>query len=570
MDGASEAQLHALLASSRTPEEVSGLLARMLDALPLGVNLFDSTSQMRVLYANPASRRLTAPVAGPIYGRPALEVYPRLAGSPVLGMMEQPLRTGETMEVREFPGSTGQTWNWTAHPLKDAAGRVTSLLVVIEDVSEQVNIRSALREAQDKGLSALVGVSAHVARRVALPEFFTKLTETIAGLVHARRVVFTRWNGADLLEVQEGAYGFTPEQLSIFTVPCRPGHDGLAEQVVFSNGTVRATVRNPPPGLEEYRQLLEVLDAKDVLGVAWHSAGVPLGSLSAFDSGRPEGFTEEDAWLLRLAAVAAALVFQQKQAEERAVALQAEETAKLREHAERMQTLEQAKSRFLNVASHELRGPLSVVQGYLSMINDGSLGPLPTGLRPVLPVMETKIRQMALLVTQMVEATRLEDNRLRLVLSPLDLREVARDAVRSVRALVPSGGHVELLLPGQEVPVNGDSARLETILINLIDNGFKYSPPGSDVTCRLLVEAERAVVRVSDSGIGIAAADLPRLFERFSRIERPDAPTVAGTGLGLYLARELARLHGGEVTVVSEPGSGSEFTVSLPMAPPGA
>lgn len=539
----------------------------MLDALPVAVNLYDATPEMHVLYVNPVSLRLTAPAIDRIHGQPLREVYPRIVDSPVMAMMEEPLRTGEVSTVRHFPGSTGRTWNWTAHPLKDAAGRVTSLLVVIEDVSEHVNVRDALLDAQQKAIQALLDVSAHAEHRESLPEFFARLTQTVAGLVHAGRVAFSLWNGADLLEVQPGAHGFTPSQLRLFSVPCRPGGDGLAEQVVFSGRVVRSSLDDPVPGLEAYGPLLDALSARDLISVGWRTASIPLGSIVAFDSARAGGFTDEDVWLLQLAALAGALVYQQKQAEARSQALQEEENTKLREHALRMEVLEQAKTRFLNVASHELRGPLGVVQGYLSMINDGTLGPTPLGLRPVLPIMEAKIRQMALLVTQLVEAARLEDHRLQLVLTDLDLREVARDAVGTMQMLAPNGTTVDLYLALEEVPVRADGPRLETVLTNLLDNAFKYSPEGGQVVCRVWAEGDNALASVADTGIGIAEQDQLRLFERFTRLESPDSPAVPGTGLGLYLARELARLHGGDMAVRSVPGEGSEFTLRLPLRP---
>jgi signal transduction histidine kinase len=107
--------------------------------------------------------------------------------------------------------------------------------------------------------------------------------------------------------------------------------------------------------------------------------------------------------------------------------------------------------------------------------------------------------------------------------------------------------------------------RLEIIIGNLLDNAVKYSPQGGDVTAQLSTAGGLALLSVRDQGIGIAAEDMDRLFVRFSRLgELADVP---GTGLGLYLARELARLHRGDITAISKPGEGSEFTLSLPLEP---
>jgi len=112
--------------------------------------------------------------------------------------------------------------------------------------------------------------------------------------------------------------------------------------------------------------------------------------------------------------------------------------------------------------------------------------------------------------------------------------------------------------------------RLETIVVNLIDNALKYSPPGGAVRLAVATEDASATLRVRDQGIGIAEADLPRLFTRFGRLVTAENSHIPGTGLGLYLSREIARMHGGDITVSSALGQGSEFTLTLPQAGPAA
>jgi len=116
------------------------------------------------------------------------------------------------------------------------------------------------------------------------------------------------------------------------------------------------------------------------------------------------------------------------------------------------------------------------------------------------------------------------------------------------------------------VTVEVDRGRLLTILTNLIENAIKYSPAGGPVKVGIGVRDGMAEVTVRDKGLGIAAADLPRLFSRFGRIVTADNSNIPGTGLGLYFARELARMQGGEITVRSQEGAGSAFTISLPLA----
>lgn len=233
---------------------------------------------------------------------------------------------------------------------------------------------------------------------------------------------------------------------------------------------------------------------------------------------------------------------------------------------ERMAALEKTKSQFLNLASHELRSPLGVINGYLSMLEQGSLGQLKdSGVRAI-EVLKAKALEMNMLVAQMLEAARLEDGRLALKRDRLDLRQVAKEAIEGIKPLVTSRHRLVLDNASDWVPIIGDEDRLVTIVTNLLENAIKYSPQGGTIHCTVLQDGESGAVKVRDEGVGIAAEDLPRLFNRFERIRNRDTSHVGGTGLGLYLSRELARQHGGDVLVDSRPGKGSTFTLTLPIA----
>jgi signal transduction histidine kinase len=240
------------------------------------------------------------------------------------------------------------------------------------------------------------------------------------------------------------------------------------------------------------------------------------------------------------------------------------ETDRLREKADHLGVLEKAKSEFLRLASHELRGPAAMLGGYLSMMEDESLGPIPERMRPILPMLKAKAAQISMLANEMVEAARLEDRRLQLKLTRVDLRGVIRRSLDTAAATLDANHRLRFddRLQGPATVI-ADSMRLDIIISNLVDNAIKYSPEGGDVTVELSVAGGLALVSVRDVGIGIAPDDMHRLFIRFSRI----APQgdIPGTGLGLYLARELAWLHGGDLVAGSKLGEGSEFTLSLPL-----
>jgi len=245
---------------------------------------------------------------------------------------------------------------------------------------------------------------------------------------------------------------------------------------------------------------------------------------------------------------------------------QEHEANRLRKRADQLASLEKAKSEFLRLASHELRGPAATLGGYLSMIEDESLGPIPQRLRPVLPMLKAKAAQINLLANEMVEAARLEDGRVQLKRKRVDLNQIVHRSVGAAETTATPRHRVRFDdRVGGAVWVLGDVLRLEIIIANLLDNAIKYSPKGGDVTAQLSMSGDVAVLRVRDQGIGIAPEDMDRLFVRFSRVS--NLTDVPGTGLGLYLARELARLHKGEIVAVSKPGEGSEFVLNLPVEP---
>jgi signal transduction histidine kinase len=240
----------------------------------------------------------------------------------------------------------------------------------------------------------------------------------------------------------------------------------------------------------------------------------------------------------------------------------AETLQREREEADRAGSLERTKAEFLRLASHELRGPLTVIRGYLSMILDGSLGSADeTTLKP-LQMVQAKVGEMDAIITQMLEAARLEDSSLLLKLDRFDLGEAIEEAMARTR----EPGRIKFPRPKLELAVNADRDRTLTILTNLLDNAIKYSPGGGDVTVTAGLDGGQVVVGIADRGIGIAEKDLGILFTRFGRVGSAEHAAITGTGLGLYLSRELARRHGGDVTVESELGRGSTFTLRLPPA----
>ena len=233
----------------------------------------------------------------------------------------------------------------------------------------------------------------------------------------------------------------------------------------------------------------------------------------------------------------------------------------------RLRDVDRVKTEFLALASHELRTPITVVTGYLSLLEDGAFGEMPAASRDIMPVINARLAEMEGLINAMLETARVEDGRLHLEIDACDLREIADEAVRRCEVFVHPSQQLGLRCPDIPVPVLVDRERLLTVISNIVHNAIKYSPQHTDVHCTITMSGHTGAVAVQDNGLGIAAEDMDTLFTRFGRIRRdPASRSIMGTGLGLYLSRELARAHGGDILVESSPGAGSTFTIVVPLA----
>ncbi len=228
----------------------------------------------------------------------------------------------------------------------------------------------------------------------------------------------------------------------------------------------------------------------------------------------------------------------------------------------RIAALERAKTEFLNIASHELRGPMTVIKGYLTMLESGALGELAPKVQSVLPLLISKSDEINWMIEQMIEASRLEEGRLTLKTRRRDIVELTDSAVEGLNMLL--GGHeVKVDEPPLPIEADVDPDRFQIVIRNLLSNAAKYSPSGTEITVRVRRNGKSAAVSVTDEGVGISPEDQRNLFTRFGRLT--STQHVQGTGLGLWLSREIARMHHGDLTVESKVGAGSTFTFTVPL-----
>jgi signal transduction histidine kinase len=233
----------------------------------------------------------------------------------------------------------------------------------------------------------------------------------------------------------------------------------------------------------------------------------------------------------------------------------------------RVQTLSAAdeeRSHFLKTLGHELRNPLAPLMTSTALLkryatSAAAQGPLAT--------IDRQIAVIKRLADDLTELTRMGAGKLSLQLEPVHVQELLQSMISGYVADAQQRGlQLQLLVPPTPIVVTADAARLQQIVANLLQNALKYTPAGGRIWVKAATEAEEMVIRVEDTGVGIAPDMLPKIFDLFTQ-EAPDSiASEGGLGIGLALVTELAKLHGGFVEVRSQgKGKGSEFTVRLPL-----
>jgi len=227
-----------------------------------------------------------------------------------------------------------------------------------------------------------------------------------------------------------------------------------------------------------------------------------------------------------------------------------------------------AKTDAIDVAAHELGPPVEVLISYLAVLSDGKLGPPPPKWRAILNVMADKAWQVNRTMNELVEAARIEAKAQPANRAYMDLREAVRQAVvRAAPRAEMSGAKIATALGPEPVPVDADARQVGRILDNLINNSLTYAARPPRLKLDAVMAGNRAVVHVTDNGVGMSQADRDRVFQPFHRTKDPAFSSVPGAGLGLYTSRKFAEVNRGRLVLErTEPGVGSCFALDLPRA----
>jgi len=235
-------------------------------------------------------------------------------------------------------------------------------------------------------------------------------------------------------------------------------------------------------------------------------------------------------------------------------------------HARKLE-LEKRQLRFqlISVVAHELKSPLAVIESYLMLLKEPGVAADPAQSGHFVDRAVARLGGMRKLIADLLDLTRIESGRKKRELAPTDLVKVAGGCLEVARRL---GAEREIAVHMQapaELVMVADSGEIEIILNTLLTNAIKYNVPGGRVDLELGERGGDAVLSVRDTGIGMSPEERARLFQEFVRIKNSKTRNISGSGLGLSIVKKLAALYGGTVMVESEPGSGSTFTVALPL-----
>jgi PAS domain S-box-containing protein len=226
--------------------------------------------------------------------------------------------------------------------------------------------------------------------------------------------------------------------------------------------------------------------------------------------------------------------------------------------------LEKTRSDFVATASHELRTPLAAVYGAVRTLRRDDVELTDADRAQFLEMIESEATRLAKIVDQILLAGQLDADAVEFELVECDLEEVAAGVIDSAALHLPASIWLDLSVDGA-APIRCDENKLRQVLVNLVDNAVKYSPEGGRVELRVRSENGSCLIEVADEGLGIPADERERIFEKFYRLDPQQTQGVGGSGLGLYICRELVERMNGRLRVESELGKGSRFTVELPL-----
>lgn len=500
--------------------------------------LMESPIGVCILYGADQTYTFTNPIYDQVVGRTDMvgktvsDLFPEIAGQGIYELLDQVYTTGVPFTTREIMiqfarHGTGVLkdvyFDLTYRPLWAADGAITGVVAYVLDISD--------RRALDKERAQVL-----------------QLTQEAQYTIEAerQRLLSVLRQAPAAICTLEG-----PEHVFTFT---NPAYDRLAGRQDLAGQEIRAAL----PELEG-QSFFELLDGVYATGAPFVGSEVPVQLDRHATGALEQAFVNFVCAPLRDASEMITGIFVQ--------AVDVSELVKARQQADAAVVV---RDQFLSIAAHELKTPLTALIGYVQLLNRRMrrAGELDERTDRTLAMIGTQSQRLTRLIDVLMDVARINLGHLTLEHTLLDLGALTTHVVDELNVMLEHRA-IQVIVPPQPCRMEGDSLRLEQVIVNLVQNAIKYSPEGSAIQVTVGCTVYQAWLSVRDWGLGMSAASLPHLFERFYRVPESAARFVSGMGIGLSVVNEIVTLHGGTINVESTEGVGSTFTVWLPLTKAG-
>lgn len=421
-----------------------------------------------------------------------------------------------------------------------------------QDTREQELRLRELLAIDERITATLLEVAATVAGAITQEEITSRVVRMLPGFIGCDRASVTLYDEEENVSRLGAVSGVTSEQERLLREqPSAPVdlNEPLTHRLIVEH---KAVIINAEQIGEE-----NPFNIQSAMFMPMVARGRVLGFIGLDQAEAAHHFTEAEQRLMQGIADMIALAL------ENAALLEANTRSASLVEANRL------KDEFMSIASHELKTPMTTIQGYVQVLrrraSQENLDK--AALIRVVDTISDQTRRMNRLVDELLDISRIEAGRLEIRREVVDLEQLLSQVVEQQQMTNDQVAiHLRVAEDAKHLKVVGDEARLQQVALNLLSNALKYSPDGGSVSVGLQRDADAAVVSVRDQGVGISEEEQAHLFERFFRTEGARQSGVSGLGLGLYIASSIVREHGGRMWVESQPGQGSAFFFSVPLA----
>ena len=432
----------------------------------------------------------------------------------------------------------GEPRTWTSQDIRLLEGVARELRTALEAAHLLV-----ARQRESERMLALHRASTLVAAETDPSEMLREILEAAAALIGRGTASVYRWDPK--AAVLRHAEGIRPERGVPIVLRAGEGISGEAFQ------TQKPVIVNDYANWEHAVPSTREAGWRAALAIPLLRAGQCLGVLTVRSTYPLARFDDDDARLLGLfgdQAIAALTTAELVEQQRRAV--------------DQLERLNAAKSNFVSIVSHEFRTPLTGIQGFSELIRDEDL--TPAEMKEYAGDINKDAQRLNRMITEMLDLDRMESGKMTLSRQRVDVNAIVTEAAERLAPNSPRHP-IQLNLDPQLPLVDVDKDKINQVILNLLSNAVKYSPGGGKITITTRVEGDHLHVFVRDSGLGIPAESLEKVFERYSRLESGATRYIQGTGLGLPIARQIIEMHGGHAWVESTVGEGSMFQFTLPL-----